>query len=389
MLKQFFRPTETLNTAIDESVSGKLESLYQEQVELQHIQYDTCQVELLLQLQNLMKNLTHCSNDTGKSVWSVQKLITSNPVACKSQYIYGGVGSGKSMLMDMFYSACPLQDKRRVHFHAFMSEVHEFMHQWRQHNDGRPIPALAAHIRKTAKLLCFDEFHVSDIADAMILGRLFSQLLDLGVIFVATSNRHPDDLYRGGLQRELFLPFIQLLHDKVEIVELLVKQDYRLSHIQSMETTYFYPINDNADRFLQCSFDELTNCAERVCGVLHVLGREVELSVVHNDVAFVTFDELCLKPLGASDYLEIARKFNTLMISRIPRFCPENRNEAKRFVTLIDILYEHKVKLICTAEVPPEELYTEGDGAFEFERTVSRLIEMQSESYLSAEHEPG
>ena len=194
MLKQFFRPTVTLNTAMDESGAGQLESLYQKQVDLQHIQYDTCQVELLQQLQFLMENLTHCANEPSKSVWSVHKLITSNPIACKSLYIYGGVGSGKSMLMDMFYTACPLQDKRRVHFHAFMREVHEFMHQWRKHNDSSPISALAAHIRKTVRLLCFDEFHVSDIADAMILGRLFSQLLDLGVIFVATSNRHPDDL---------------------------------------------------------------------------------------------------------------------------------------------------------------------------------------------------
>jgi cell division protein ZapE len=391
MLKEFFRPVAALNTNVAGSGTGKLESLYQEQIDLQHIHYDPHQIEVLQQLQNLLVNLRYCQNRTSEERWWIPQFITPERIECNSLYIHGGVGSGKSMLMDMFYCACPIQEKRRVHFHAFMREVHEFIHLWRQDQQGNdgPIPALAAHIRNTVRLLCFDEFHVSDIADAMILGRLFHQLLDLGVIFVATSNRHPDDLYRGGLQRELFLPFIQLLHDKADIVELSAKQDYRLIHIQNMEASYYYPINDAADKFLLKSFDELTNCAQRHSGVLHVLGREVELSVVYNDVALVTFSELCKRPLGAPDYLEIARKFNTLMIARIPRFYPENRNEAKRFVTLIDILYEYKVKLICTAEVPPEELYTEGDGAFEFARTASRLIEMQSLSYLSAEHEPG
>ena len=290
------------------------------------------------------------------------------------------------MLMDLFFENCPIKQKRRVHFHAFMLEVHAFNHQWRQNNEGDPIRALAEKVRKDFILLCFDEFHVTDITDAMILGRLFGEFFSLGVVIVATSNRHPDDLYNGGLQRDLFLPFIELLKNNAKVLELAATQDYRLAHLHALTTTYFHPLGEAADQFLQQSYNEFTNRAPIKPGTLYVLGRKLTLSAVHGDVAMTHFEELCEKPLGSADYLEIAREFSTLLVARIPRLCLDKRNEAKRFVTLIDALYEHKVKLICTAEVPANQLYTGGEGAFEFERTVSRLMEMQSENYMRSGH---
>ena len=220
----------------------------------------------------------------------------------------------------------------------------------------------------------------------MILERLFSKLFELGLIVVITSNRHPDDLYQGGLQREQFLIFTKLLQKESKVIELVAKEDYRLMHLHALEATYYFPLDAHAGEFVLQSYNEFTNFAALQAGVLLVLGRKVILSAVHGDVALTSFDELCMQPLGSADYLEIAREFSTLIMAEIPKLTADKRNEAKRFMILIDALYEHKVKLICTAEVPAQELYTEGDGAFEFRRTVSRLIEMQSESYLQSKH---
>lgn len=290
------------------------------------------------------------------------------------------------MLMAWFYEACPIPLKRRVHFNTFMLEVHAHIHQYRQHNESGALFSLAHQIRQTTQLLCFDEFHVTDIADAMILGRLFGKLFELGVIVVITSNRHPDNLYQGGLLREQFLFFIKVLQDAADIIKLDACHDFRLRHLKALKTTYFFPLDQEADEFIRNSYIELTNTDVLEPKTLSVLGRKIHLTAVHGDIAYSTFEELCVQPLAAADYLLIADEFSTLIIADIPKLTAANRNEAKRFVTLIDALYEHKVKLICSAEVPVNELYTEGDGAFEFERTVSRLIEMQSESYLNAEH---
>ena len=364
--------------------SGLLKKQYNHQVSQNHIQHDNAQLSALQHLQTLLEYIGACSRYNQKSV--AHKLLSSPPEKCQSVYLFGDVGRGKSMLMALFYEACPIEQKRRVHFNLFMLEIHAFTHEWRQHNDTDAIIALAKKIRESASLLCLDEFHVTDIADAMILERLFSKLFQLGLLVVITSNRHPDDLYQGGLQREQFLIFTKLLQKESKIIELVAKEDYRLMHLHALEATYYFPLDAHAREFVQQSYNEFTNFAALQTGFLQVLGRKVTLSSVQGDIALTSFKELCMQPLGSADYTEIAREFSTLIIADIPKLSADKRNEAKRFMILIDALYEHKVKLICTAEVPAQELYTKGDGVFEFKRTVSRLIEMQSEGYLRSKH---
>lgn len=384
MLKKIFRKIDSTSVETVPDVSGLLQRRYFEQVAKNLIQYDAAQVQALQHLQKLLDSLAASLEYQNKP--AAQKLLSPRPEKCKSLYIYGGVGRGKSMLMDWFFDACPIREKRRVHFNTFMLEVHAYTHQCRQQHRTDALFSLARQIRETVQLLCFDEFHVTDIADAMILGRLFNKLFELGVIVVITSNRHPNDLYQGGLQREQFLFFIKVLQGEADIIKLEAKKDFRLSHLRALKTTYYFPLDRQAESFINHSFRELTGSAAMEPKVLSVLGRTLYLSAAHGDLAYSTFEGLCVQPLGAADYVLIAGEFSTLIVAGIPKLTVDKRNEAKRFVTLIDALYEHKVKLICTAEVPVHELYTEGDGAFEFERTVSRLIEMQSDSYLNAEH---
>ncbi|MFU8787594.1 MAG: cell division protein ZapE [Methylobacter sp.] len=363
---------------------GLLEQQYNDLVAHGHIHYEPAQIAAIQHLQTLLDNLGRTVEYEQKSV--LHKLFLAKPADYQSLYLYGNVGRGKSMLMDLFFDACPIREKKRVHFHAFMQDVHAFIHQWRRQNNSDAIAALAEHIRASELLLCFDEFHVSDIADAMILVRLFNRLFELGIVVVITSNCHPSELYHDGLQRDLFLPFVGLLQRKARVIELLAKQDYRLSHLRALKTTYHYPLDGQAAAFVRQSYNELTHFAPLKPGVLDVLGRKVVLSAVHGNVALTSFDELCMQALGPADYLEIGRCFDIVILAGIPKLTVEKCNEAKRFVTLIDALYEHKVKLICSAEVPAQELYTAGEGSFEFERTVSRLIDMQSESYWLSEH---
>ena len=365
-------------------LSGLLEKQYYDQVVQQHIQFDNAQFFALQYLQILLDHLLITVNYGQKSV--VHKLFSLPPEKCQSLYLYGDVGCGKSMLMTLFYEACPIEQKKRAHFTLFMLEVHAFIHEWRQQNKTDAVFALAKKIRSSALLLCVDEFHVSDIADAMILKRLFSQLFELGALVVITSNRHPDDLYQGGLQREQFLSFTKLLQEESKIIELITQEDYRLMHLSALKTTYYFPLNARSGDFVLRSYHELTHFPTLKTGILEIGGRQVRLSSVHEDIALATFDELCVQPLGSADYKAIAHKFSTLILSEIPKLSAEKHNQAKRFMTLIDTLYEYKVKLLCTAEVPAQALYTEGEGVFEFRRTVSRLIEMQSESYLQSKH---
>jgi len=363
---------------------GSLEKQYDALVAQGHIQHEPAQITALRHLQTLLDNLRAAVQYHQKP--PLHKLFQPKPANYQSLYIYGNVGRGKSMLMDLFFEACPISQKRRVHFHEFMLEVHAFIHQWRRQHNSDAISALATHIRTSELLLCFDEFHVTDIADAMILVRLFRRLFELGIVVVITSNCHPNELYHDGLQRDLFLPFVEILQQKAKIIELVADQDYRLSHLHALKTTYYYPLDQQATKFIRQSYNELTNYAPMKPGTLEVLGRKVALSAVHGNIALTSFDELCIHALGPADYLEIGKRFDIVILADIPKLTIEKCNEAKRFVTLIDALYEHKVKLICSAEVPAQELYTAGEGSFEFERTVSRLIDMQSENYLHIEH---
>lgn len=379
MLKKLFQQVNPPALALTLGLSDLLEKQYRHQVSERHIQFDEAQFHALRHLQALLNNLSNIHDYQRRSV--AHKLLSPPPEKCRSLYIFGDVGRGKSMLMALFYEACPLAQKRRVHFCVFMQEVHAFIHGRQQHNHPDAIVALAEKIRDAMLLLCFDEFHVTDIADAMILGRLFGKLFDLGVVVVITSNRHPSDLYQGGLLREQFLFFIEVLQGSATIIELVANKDYRLNCQPAQQANYYFPLDGQAEAFVQQHFNELTQFAARQPDSLQILGRQIFLSAVHRDIALATFEELCAQALGSADYLAIAGKFSALILVGIPRLTAEKRNEAKRLVTLIDVLYDHKVKLICTAEVPAQALYTEGDGAFEFRRTVSRLIEMQSESY--------
>lgn len=368
------------------SENGVLEEAYNSLVNHGHIIHDSVQYMALQHLQNLLSNLLDHINYLKKP--SFIKFFIAAPSQCRHLYLYGDVGRGKSMLMDLFYQACPIKEKRRVHFHAFMLEAHEFIHQWQQQNKPDVVDALARHIRASSLLLCFDEFHVSDIADAMLLDRLFSRLFNMGVIVVMTSNRHPNELYQGGLQRELFLPFIRRLEKSSDVIKLIVHEDYRLKHLHALKTCYFYPLNSKANDFIINSFHTLTQQSKIIPGTLQVLGRKINLIGSHGDIVLSSFSDLCENALGAADYIELANEFSTLILSGIPQLTLDMRDEAKRFVTLIDTLYEHKVKLICSAETPIDRIFLQDDGAFEYKRTISRLIEMQSENYLISQHLP-
>ena len=302
-------------------------------------------------------------------------------------YLFGGVGRGKTMLMDMFFSSVKSSRKRRVHFHTFMREVHQWIHVWRkkkntQDGSGDPIMPLIRSFSERVDLLCFDEFEISDVADALIIRRIFSSLLDDGVRVVTTSNWRPEDLYPGGLQRELFIPFIEFLKEKIEVVPLGDGADYRLLGL-SARPVYFSPLDDAALIALRGLFDVLTGGGDGAPQELEVEGRRLQVGWANQGVAWFDFRELCQEAVGVSDYLAIISRFHTLVISGIPIMHPEHRNEARRFSVLIDMLYDHKIKLVCSAAGKPEELYVRGTGARQFLRTVSRLREMQTAGYLS------
>ena len=366
---------------------------YQELVASGKINADPAQARAMSLLSTLGEDLISYSEQMGKQGWAARLgLGGKKQKPPKGLYLWGGVGRGKSMLMDLFFDHVSIENKQRVHFHAFMQEVHRRIHAFREAqkagkvSDAKdPLPPLARVIAERAWLLCFDEFHVTDIADAMILGRLFEALFAEGVVIVATSNRHPRDLYKDGLQRDRFLPFIDLIKSRLDVMELDGGFDYRMNRIKG-EEVYLWPLGPQADELIERCFNLLRGDSKAKPDYLIVKGRRIDFPFVAGGAARTTFNALCGEALGPGDYLEIAVQFHTLVLEHIPRMGPENRDKAKRFVTLIDALYEHKVNLVCSAEVSPDDLYPKGDGSFEFHRTVSRLNEMQSAEYLSLPH---
>jgi cell division protein ZapE len=296
-------------------------------------------------------------------------------------YIFGRVGRGKTMLMDLFFETVPFERKRRVHFHEFMAEVHDLIAAARKEHEGDLVPVVAEKIARTAPLLCFDEFHVTDIADAMILGRLFAGFFEQGAVIVATSNVAPQDLYKGGLNRNLFVPFIELIEEKMEVLELEASKDYRLDRLLG-EPLYFSPLGEAASAGIREAFHKLTGVEHGASQEIAVKGRTLVVPEAAQGVARFTFADLCAKPLGPNDFLAIARNFHTVIIENVPMLNRSRRDEARRFNTLIDTLYDQGTGLIISAEAEPDALYTEGDGAELFKRTASRLMEMRSEDYL-------
>ena len=297
----------------------------------------------------------------------------------KGLYLWGGVGRGKSMVMDLFVEHLALPAKRRVHFHAFMQEIHRGMHEARKRGVDDALKPVADAVARDVRLLAFDEIQITDITDAMVVGRLFQLLMDQGVVIVTTSNRVPEDLYKNGLNRALFLPFIAYIRDRFIVHELESPNDYRQHRLQGAQV-YFHPAG-RSGAAIDAIWRDLSGGTPGEVLRLPVNGRTVELPHFANGVARASFWDLCAKPLGPGDYLAIAEAVRVLILEDIPQLSASNYNEAKRFVTLIDALYEAKVKLICSAADVPERLYAEGTGAFEFERTASRLREMQDAAW--------
>lgn len=321
--------------------------------------------------------------------WLFARRERENPL--KGLYIHGGVGRGKTMLMDLFYRSLKNQAKRRIHFHEFMADVHDRIYEWRQKakrgevKGEDPIAPVATEIAEEANILCFDEFQINDIADAMIIGRLFSCLFAHRVVVIATSNTAPDDLYEDGLNRALFLPFIDLIHQHLDVDRLDARTDFRLEKLSS-HPVYFLPLGEKSEQAMDVAWTRWTNGTGGVEGSIEVKGRTIAVPAHASGAARFAFNDLCANNLGAGDYLKIAHTYHTVFIDRIPVMGPDRRNEARRFINLIDALYDNNVKVVASAAQAPAALYAEGDGADSFTRTASRLIEMRSESYLSSPH---
>ena len=362
-------------------------SRYTALVKAGEIEDDPAQSAVVARLDRLADALEshRISRKSGALGWLFSRSAPQSP---KGLYLWGGVGRGKTMLMDLFYAAAPVRRKRRAHFHAFMAEVHERLHDMRRRlksgaaKGDDPVAPVADALAEDAWLLCFDELQVEDIADAMILGRLFERLFAQGVVCVATSNTPPGRLYEGGLNRPLFLPFIDLIETRMEIVELQARTDYRAERLAEVET-YVTPLGPAAEEAMDRTFARLTRGMAVAPETLRVKGRTLRVARAADGVARFGFGELCEVPLGAADYLALAERYHTLMIDGVRVLRPAERDTARRFVTLIDTLYDARVRLVLSAAAEPQALYPVGDGARAFMRTASRLFEMRSPEYLA------
>src|SRR6185312_425056 len=366
--------------------------LYDGLVALKKIERDPAQERLLARLVALEGRVTaHRSARRSLPIWPFGSRDNGEPM--KGLYVHGEVGRGKTMLMDLFFEASPVVRKRRAHFHEFMADVQERLRIFRAElkageiADDDPIRLTANAIGEESWLLCFDEFHVTDIADAMILGRLFARLFELGVVVVATSNVAPSELYKDGLNRALFLPFIGMIERHMEVLELNARTDFRLEKLAGQQA-WFVPHDDAATDALDDAWRRLVGSASGMPQELSVKGRRLRVPRAAMGVARFFFHDLCEQPLAAPDYLRIAHEFHTLIVDRIPVMGFDQRNFIKRFIILIDTLYDHAVKLVASAAAEPDALYDASDGfeAAEFKRTASRLIEMRSQAYLALPH---
>jgi len=357
----------------DNSVS--LQEHYDRRVAQGAISDDTSQRKVLAMLSTLHDRL------------AAPRLFRKKRAHENGLYIWGNVGRGKSMLMDLFFAHVPVAKKKRVHFHAFMQDVHARLHELRKHKQSDPVALLARELAEDTTLLCFDELQATDVADATLLYRLFSGLFDAGVTIVSTSNHPPTSLYTGGVQKERFGKFIALIEEKMQVAALSSPSDYRHMQLRSLRQVWFSPLGSAADAFMDNTLAALCPGEKPKNETLTVQGRKITFLLYGDGIGRFTFHELCEIALGPADYLAIARKLDTLALTGIPALSPEKRNEAKRFVTLIDALYEQKVLLIATADTSPEGVYAKGDGSFEFARTISRLAEMQSAPYIQANKE--
>ncbi len=360
--------------------------LYHSRIKAGELKQDPEQERAVTALDRLYREVVDESNAPKIGFFKRLTGVGADKAPILGVYMYGGVGRGKSMLMDLFYSTLPPEiKKRRVHFHEFMIEIHDYIHS-RSADDSskgmvdQALPSLAALISNRANILCFDEFHVVDITDAMILGRLFKILFEHGVVVVATSNWSADDLYKDGLQRERFLPFIALLKTKVEVLHLDSPHDYR-TQTKTIAGTYFYPIKRATRKTIDEVFEAVTDGAIADEESFEVKGRSIVVREAVGGVGRFTFAQLCERPHGAEDYIEIARRYHTVFLEDVPKLGYDRRNEVKRLMNLIDALYEARTRVIILAAVPVDRLYAGHDHAYEFERTVSRLFEMQSDSY--------
>lgn len=371
-------------------VINDLQSHYDQLVSDGHIEADPTQIELIGHLDKLLEELgkKRLSRKSSALGWLFAKSYKLGETL-KGLYIWGDVGRGKSMIMDMFFDLVPNERKRRVHFNDFMADAQERIHNHRKefeagkqkHED--PIPVIAETLAEETKVLCFDEFTVTDIADAMILGRLFETLFENGVIIVATSNVEPHNLYKNGLNRNIFLRFIDILVEHVDVFELTSRTDYRLEKLDQAQV-YHSPLGDDATKAMNNAWKLLTGKDIGEPETLDVKGRELIVPQSTNGVARISFDQLCLEPRSALDYLALARRYHTILIEGIPVMQRESHNAAKRFILLIDTLYDNHVRIVISAQAKPETLYQAKSGteAFEFKRTISRLHEMQSKEYI-------